>query len=209
MRKNLFNNYNAKTKENHTVARLFSKNIRMIAKLTFFWLFIIKSEDLQASSIQLFNFILSRQRRISLLKRFRNAKNNFFAWLLNPKKSCFDPKFCCIMHFHSGQKSQKMSHPIGDRRHLSPKLNYGSPTLLCMFVSSSVGIYEEIDNCLFSTPQLYSLYSAIWIIAYFWSPTFRRHFQDLSSPINFKRKLQAKNQLKTHPNQGEILMFES
>ena len=83
---------------------------------------------------------------------------------------------------HSGQKSQKVSHPIGIRRHLSPKLNYGSPTLLCMFVSSSVGIWGNWQLSLFSTPQLYSLYSAIWIIAYFWS-NIRRHFQDLSSPI--------------------------
>ena len=71
----------------------------MIAKKSFFFIFIIKSEDLQASSIQLFNFILRQTKTNFIINRLNLTQKNylFFAWLLNSKKSCFDPNFGCKM----------------------------------------------------------------------------------------------------------------
>ena len=63
----------------------------MIAKKSFFFIFIIKSEDLQASSIQLFNFILRQTKTNFIINRLNLTQKNylFFAWLLNSKKKLF------------------------------------------------------------------------------------------------------------------------
>ena len=72
----------------------------MIAKKSFFFIFIIKSEDLQASSIQLFNFILRQTKTNFIINRLNLTQKKYIYFLLDYstlKKSCFVPNFGCKM----------------------------------------------------------------------------------------------------------------